>query len=360
MTAGQVPRRVGIVGAGVAGAACARALADAGCAVQVFDKSRGVGGRMATRRASWVPAAGAAQLVFFDHGVPWWTAQSPEFAGFMAEAQAAGRVQRWEPRLAGVAGAPVQRLQGWVGLPDMPELCRFLLREIPVHTECQVSALAPAEGRWSVLSGGEPVAQDLDAVVVALPAVQAAVLWEPHRPQWAGRALAHPMSPCWTLMALTDALPGDAGRAQGWDELVPPSPPLARVIRQDVKPGRLRTPGLAQWVAHADPGWSRQHLESDAQDVQAQLGRALEQALGTPLKWRYAVVHRWRYAKVVERQGGQDAGWAAAEARCEWDGQAGLGACGDYLGDVADQGGGGVEAAWLSGCALARRVLGFL
>ena len=56
MTAGQVPRRVGIVGAGVAGAACARALADAGCAVQVFDKSRGVGGRMATRRASWVPS----------------------------------------------------------------------------------------------------------------------------------------------------------------------------------------------------------------------------------------------------------------------------------------------------------------
>ena len=357
MRADRFPRRVGIVGAGVAGAACARTLVDAGCAVQVFDKSRGVGGRMATRRASWTPEAGAAQPAFFDHGVPWWTAQAPEFAAFLAEAEAAGRVQRWAPRLAGAAGAPVQAAQGWVGLPDMPALCRWMLRDIPLRTECQVSALAAAEGRWSVLCGGEPVAQDLDAVVVAIPPAQAAVLWaphqphQPHQPKWAVHALAHPMSPCWTLMALTDEPPGDPGRAEVWDELVPPSPPLARVIRQDAKPGRLRTPGLAQWVAHADPGWSQQHLESDPQDVQAQLGRALEQALGTALKWRYAVVHRWRYAQVMQRQAGQAPGPAAADACCQWDGQAGLGACGDHLGA------GGIEAAWLSGQALARKML---
>lgn len=351
MSAGRSPRRVGIVGAGVAGAACARALADAGCAVQVFDKSRGVGGRMATRRASWMPEAGAAQAAFFDHGVPWWTAQSPEFAAFLAQAEAAGRVQRWAPRLAGGVGAPVPAGHGWLGLPDMPALCRWMLRDIPVRTECQVSALAAAEGRWSVLGGGEPLARDLDAVVVAIPPAQAAVLWAPHRPQWAARALAHPMSPCWTLMALTDEPPGDPAGAGGWDELLPPSSPLARIIRQDAKPGRLRTPGLAQWVAHADPDWSQQHLESDAQDVQAQLARALEQALGTALRWRHAVVHRWRYAQVVEQQAGQDPGPVAADARCEWDGQAGLGACGDHLG------GGGIEAAWLSGQAVAHAML---
>jgi hypothetical protein len=61
-------------------------------------------------------------------------------------------------------------------------------------------------------------------------------------------------------------------------------------------------------------------------------------------------VHRWRYAQVVEA--GQDPGPVAADARCEWDGQAGLGACGDHLG------GGGIEAAWLSGRELARRMLG--
>lgn len=351
MTPSRMPLRVGVVGAGVAGAACARTLADAGCEVQVFDKSRGVGGRMATRRASWVHESGSAQVAFFDHGAPWWTAHDPEFAAFLAQAEAAGRVQRWAPRLAEAAGAPVQASQGWVGLPDMPALCRWMLRDIPVRTECQVSALAAAEGRWGVFGAGEPVARDLDAVVAAIPPAQAALLWAPLRPQWAARALAHPMSPCWTLMALTDEPPGDPGRAEVWDELLPPSPPLARVIRQDAKPGRQRTPGLAQWVAHADPGWSQQHLESDARDVQAKLGHALEQAVGTALKWHHSVVHRWRYAQVVQQQAGAAAGPGAPDGWCAWDGKAGLGACGDHLGA------GGIEAAWLSGRALGRAML---
>ena len=46
--------RVAVIGAGMAGATCARLLADAGLDVTLFDKSRGVGGRMSTRRAEWV------------------------------------------------------------------------------------------------------------------------------------------------------------------------------------------------------------------------------------------------------------------------------------------------------------------
>ncbi len=41
---------VAVIGAGMTGITCARALADAGFDVTVFEKSRGLGGRMATRR----------------------------------------------------------------------------------------------------------------------------------------------------------------------------------------------------------------------------------------------------------------------------------------------------------------------
>lgn len=41
---------IAIVGAGIAVLACARVLADAGHRVTVYEKSRGVGGRMSTRR----------------------------------------------------------------------------------------------------------------------------------------------------------------------------------------------------------------------------------------------------------------------------------------------------------------------
>ena len=62
--------RIAIVGAGVAGLACARALADAGLHVQIFEKSRGVSGRMSTRRG---------ELGQCDHGAQYFTARDPAF-----------------------------------------------------------------------------------------------------------------------------------------------------------------------------------------------------------------------------------------------------------------------------------------
>lgn len=348
MTGHPAPSRIGIVGAGLAGAACARALADAGCEVQVFDKSRGVGGRMATRRAAWMRQGELAQTLVFDHGVPWWTAGSRAFEVFLLEAEEAGHVRRWAPRLAPAPGEPsADGPPGWVAVPDMPALCRAMLRGLPVHLGRPVTALQPGEGGWQLLAESDVLARELDAVVLAIPPSQSLVLWEPHRPRWATPSLAHPMSPCWTLMALTEepAAGSDAAPGLPWDEMCPPGPPLARVIRQDVKPGRPRVAGLAQWVVHAEPGWSREHLEAAPEQVQAALQRALEQALGTTLHWHHSVVHRWRYAQPLVAEVGST---AAGQTECLWDPLCALGACGDHLA------GGGVEAAWASGRALAR------
>ena len=52
-------KRVAIIGAGMAGLAAARLLREAGAGCMIFDKSRGLGGRMATRRAGDFS---------FDHG----------------------------------------------------------------------------------------------------------------------------------------------------------------------------------------------------------------------------------------------------------------------------------------------------
>lgn len=62
--------RVAVIGAGIAGISCARVLRDAGHAVRVFDKSRGIGGRMATRRG---------ESSSYDHGAQYFTARDPGF-----------------------------------------------------------------------------------------------------------------------------------------------------------------------------------------------------------------------------------------------------------------------------------------
>ncbi len=59
---------VAVIGAGIAGATAARALELAGHAVHVSDKSRGPGGRLATRRVEWVDRHGRTATTQLDHG----------------------------------------------------------------------------------------------------------------------------------------------------------------------------------------------------------------------------------------------------------------------------------------------------
>ena len=64
------PRNIAVIGAGMAGIACARTLAQAGHRLTVFEKSAGFGGRMATRNSPFGS---------FDHGVQYFTVRDPRF-----------------------------------------------------------------------------------------------------------------------------------------------------------------------------------------------------------------------------------------------------------------------------------------
>ncbi|MEM8511964.1 renalase [Massilia sp. MP_M2] len=335
--------RVAVVGAGIAGAACARALADAGHAVQVFDKSRGVGGRMSTRRVTSV--AGADAVLGLDHGTPGFAAVGADFLGFVEEGQRAGLLARWTPRLAPHSAA----LQGgamWVATPDMPALCRALLMDLPLHTLCTVDGVRRSGAMWSIESAGVTVADGFDAVALAIPPQQAAVLLGVHRPDWAVRAQAVPMLPVWVLMGITDA-PASGG---DWHLAQPASGPLALVLRNDAKPARAALAAQAQWVVHATPDWTGAHLDTPPDQVQALLQAALADCVGGALAWRFAAVHRWLYATLAAVSGDEQTDGAHACAGAWWDVGTGLGVCGDALA------GGGVEGAWRSGRALAALV----
>src|SRR3546814_7137273 len=82
--------RVAIIGAGIAGLACARRLRDAGLDATLFDKSRGIGGRLATRRADF-----AGSEVAFDHGATHFTARCEGFTRLVAAWERTGLAARW-------------------------------------------------------------------------------------------------------------------------------------------------------------------------------------------------------------------------------------------------------------------------
>ena len=334
-------RQVAVIGAGMAGSSCAQALTLAGHTVQVFDKSRGPGGRMATRRLEWRDRDGEARTTGIDHGAVSVTARSAAFQAFVNQALQAGFLAEWKPLLAAGSlpvedGAPL-----CVPVPDLPALCRHLLDGTAATWSFAVDSLQRRPLGWQVAADGLCHPTLFDAVVLALPPAQAAPLLKPHRPEWAGQAAATPMLPCWTLMGIADD-PGPTDNAPQAalqrDLARPPTGELAWVLRNDSRPGRDRRPGQAHWVVHASAGWSQQHLEQSADWVQRQLQAALDRWLGRAVDWQHLVVHRWRYA-LPQAQTTTDGG-------CWWDADLGLGVCGDFLGGAS------VEGAWLSGLAM--------
>lgn len=307
--------RVAIVGAGMAGLACAEALGAAlgvgGTAVVLFDKGRAPGGRMSTRRVT--TDAGEAS---FDHGAQYFTARDPAFRA---------RVDGWQ-RTGLAAPWPAAGPDAWVGTPGMTAPARAMAAALDVRAAVQVGAMERDQGGWR-LEG-----ERFDAVVLAVPAEQAAPLLQPWQPAFAAIARATPAAPCWTLMAAF------AERLSAPDVLRDKGP-IAWAARNSAKPGRQ---GPEAWVVQAGPQWTADHLELTAADVAplllAAFGRLLGTALPEPLS---ASAHRWRYAR--SGTAGQD---------CLWDAGQHLGVCGDWL--IGPR----VEAAWLSGTRLAAAVTG--
>lgn len=309
--------RIAIVGAGMAGMSCGQRLSRLGHEVRLFDKGRGPGGRMATRRME-----DGGTTLHFDHGAQYFTARDPRFVEQVAHWEASGVAARWA-----AAGD-----DAWVGTPAMNAPLKAMAGELGVQFGTRIEQLVRDGEGWQIDGEGAPDAR-FDAVLVAVPAEQAGPLLQPHAPAMATLADQTASDPCWTLMAGFEAplaLVQDTLRQRG---------PIGWAARNNAKPGRANE---ECWVVQASPEWSRAHLEDNAETVAAALLAELAEANGGPLPRQLgATAHRWRFAR---------SGTAGEEAL--WDAEQRIGVCGDWL--IGPR----VEAAYMSGLLLAEAVGG--
>ena len=277
-------RRVAVIGAGIAGLTCARRLALAGCEVQVFDKARGPGGRIPTRRR---------QGLAFDHGAPFFSARSEAFKAEVEAWAHAGAVASWKPRRVAIDASgvrPVASQDVWVGQPRMSAVGRHLCTELDVHLECRVARVEGRARDWTVHEVNGEAHAGFDAVVSTVPPAQASELLA--GAVEAGRLDAlfrlPPLEPRWSLMlALEDAFD------PGFDVADFDHDVLERAICNDAKPGREKAP---TWVVHAAPEWSRRHLEVRPALVAVEVETALRDAVPGFPPTIFRDIHRWRYA----------------------------------------------------------------
>lgn len=325
MIPGARARSIAIIGAGLSGLTLAHRLEDCGT-VTLFDKSRGVGGRMAHRHRAGFD---------FDHGAQYFTARGPEFQALTETARAAGAVAEWPAVIATLPPyeRPAPRSEArLVGLPGMSGLCTWLATGADLRTGREIARLDGQARHWVLVDTDGARHGPFDLVVAATPAPQAARLLPPvfaHRDEIA-RAR---MSGCFTLMiglARDTPLPFDAARLD--------HPVLSWVARNASKPGRSTAQSL---VAHSRNDWAEANLEEDRAVVRESMLDALSGVIGADLRHAAWIdLHRWRYANVE----------AAAGLPYLLDTTQGLAACGDWC--IANR----VEAAFESGAALAAAI----
>jgi hypothetical protein len=301
---------VAVVGAGIAGLACARVLADHGHTVRLFDKGRGAGGRVATRRGPW----GAA-----DHGAPRFAARDRRFIEAVEDWAEIGLVHPC-PETAGA----------WVARPWMSALGRHLARDLALDNGVTIASARHAADGWHISDAAGASFGPFDRLVVAVPPAQAGRLLA-DAPDLAALAAAAAMAPCWTaILAFADpALPEGSVAVERVGG-------LARLAC------RTGADGARVVVAQATAEWSAAHLELSPEAALPELVALVDKAVGRPLPTPiFATTHRWRYAEVAR----------VAPAGHRWNAERGVGICGDWT-EAS-----GVEGAWLSGVALAGRIM---
>ena len=342
-------RNIAVIGAGIAGLACARTLAQAGHKVTLLEKAASVGGRMASCETPFGS---------FDHATQYFTVRDARFEQALALAPAlrkpwsANAVRVLDPHGRMAEAARPSGEAHWVGVPAM--------NAIPLGWAAPLAAQGSLElgtrvtrierdaldaRRWQLQTSG---AQDsvhvfpgFDTVLLATPQGLAAGLL---RLSAVAQGLTQQMesvdvAPCWTLMlAFPQAVqPTLTHLGPQWNAALSTHHRIAWLARESSKPGRAP---VERWTVQASAAWSQEHLEDDGPRVQAKLLKAFAEVTGIHAEPAYAQVHRWRWAKTQTPLG----------QSFLWDQQAGIGVCGDWcLGHR-------LEDAFISGLELALKV----
>jgi photolyase PhrII len=367
------PPKIAIIGAGISGLVAARTLKDHGLEVDLFEKSRGVSGRVATRRTDSFQ---------YDHGAQYFTARHPVFRRYVDSWVEQGWVKPWacgsDTSLVAVDAAavdvsavssgslssnveavdssaeglscqdaivvikrnqrpiPAATQRRYVACPGMNEIGKRLAKDLEVRSNTQIAAVKRS-GKQLVLVDLENNNLGIyDKVICTAPAYQAASLLAEF-PELAAEVAKVELLPCWALMVTFDQ-----PLSIDWAGAFVHDSPIAWIGRESSKPGRIQR---SAFVIHANSAWSTAHLESQPDEVAGLLLEDFFSCTGcskvTPLHW---MAHRWRYS--IARN--------PLNSGCLFDQTGSVYACGDWVM------GSRIEGAFLSGIAAAGRILGQL
>jgi renalase len=311
-----------VVGAGIAGVACARELSADGVPVRLVDRGHRIGGRMGAKRLDDRPT---------DLGASYLTTSDDDFAAVVRDWRSRGLAHEWTDTFTVLApeAAPGSTTgpMRWGARGGLRSLVEDLAEGLPLEHRAVECVDRDADGR--LLVDGAPAS----SVVLAMPDEQAARLLGPAL-RAEVPALERPSEPIVALVAWW--------AERTWDHVAPEGRFHGAFVNDDpalsfvADDGRRRGDDAPVLVAHSTPTLAAAHLAEPSGAAPAMLA-ALQRHLGVPLPLG-TYVHRWSLARPLDER---PAPYLLTDG--------GLGVCGDGWGPTAK-----VETAWRSGRDLGR------
>ena len=283
---------IAIIGAGLSGLTAAHVLKDH-ASIEIFEKSRGVSGRMSTRRA---------EPYLFDHGAQFFTAKTDQFQKFLLPAIREGVVKPWIARFVEFKKNSIIKNKQWdqcqphyVAVPGMNALGKYLIQDVKCHLGVSVKTLLKKNGKWHVKDGEGNVLGEYDWVICALPAEQVSALL-PSTISFYSDVCSVRMKACFSLMlAFQKVLPLEFDVARIHDE------DIGWISVNNSKPSRGKECCL---LVHSSHRWADKHIDGDQDQLAKEISAKASEIIGHSLSHAvHSALHRWRFASAEKRSG---------------------------------------------------------
>ncbi|MFT6834335.1 MAG: renalase [Francisellaceae bacterium] len=316
--------KIAIIGAGLSGISAAHFLKDH-AEITLFDKARGVSGRMSTRRSG---------AYLFDHGAQYFTARTKQFQDFIQPLLDQGIIKRWDARYVKFDANRIVERRNWineepryVGVPGMNKIVKYLAEGLNIHINTRIRSLQD-QGKWQLTDDQGQRYSDFDWVISTVPSPQAVELL-PESFKDHGNIKAVEMRACFSLMlGFEQSLPleFEAAHVQNSD--------LSWISVNSHKPGREDPFTM---IVHSSEEFAEAHINDNREKVMHHLITETGRVIGQDVSAAdYKNIHAWRYANNAKQE----------NSTIFLDHDLKLAACGDWCL------GGRVERAFTSACKL--------
>ena len=282
--------KIAIIGAGLSGLTIANHLRDQ-ADITLFEKARGVGGRMSTRRA---------KPYSFDHGAQYFTVRTKPFRKFIQPLIDSGVIKRWQAQYVKFANNQIIERKDWkhdepryVGVPRMSSIAEHLAKNLNIRVKTRITALRQVN-QWQLYDEQGMSHGGFDWVISTAPAPQTTALL-PTRFKHHTVIKALKMRACFALML-------------GFSKSLPLAFAAAHVTNADInwlavnsqKPRRTKPFTL---MVHSSEEYAEAHIDEDRDKIMQYLCSETNRIIGYDVNAaEYKTLHLWKFANNATRE----------------------------------------------------------